>query len=140
MSRAPAMLWSSFSGSTQPSTDTPVRITSIGWLDGRQALERVCTAAGRPRSRLQLRLVAGELGGVRQLAVHQQVGDFLEFAAVGDVEDVVAAVVQVVAGAADGAQRGVAGGDAGQGDGFFGLKPAAGASVLLMGSLSRPGW
>jgi transcriptional regulator with XRE-family HTH domain len=53
--------------------------------------------------------------------VHQQVGDFLEFAVVGDVEDVVAAVVQVVAGAADGAQGGVAGGDAGQGDGFLGL-------------------
>ena len=30
MSRAPAALWSSFSGSVQPSTDTPVRITSIG--------------------------------------------------------------------------------------------------------------
>jgi len=35
--------------------------------------------------------------------VHQQVGDFLEFALIGDVEDVVAAVVKVVAAAADGA-------------------------------------
>jgi hypothetical protein len=40
--------------------------------------------------------------------MHQQVGNFLELAAGGEVEDVIAAVVQVIAGAADRAQRGVA--------------------------------
>ena len=69
--------------------------------------------AGRA-ARCSLRLVGGELGAVRQLAVHQQVGDLLELAGLGDVEDVVAAIVQVVAGAPDRAQRGVAGGDTGQ--------------------------
>ena len=85
---------------------------------------------------MQLRLVAGEFGAGRQLAVHQQVGDLLELALLCDVEDVVAAVVQVVAGAPDGAQRGVAGGDAGQADAL--LRPvgeccgvAHGASPLL---------
>ena len=53
--------------------------------------------------------------------MHQQVGDFLELGVVGEFKDVVAAVVQVVAAATDGAQRRVAGGDAGQGDGFFGF-------------------
>jgi len=53
-------------------------------------------------------------------------GDFLEFAGLGDVEDVVTTVVQVVAAATDGAQRGAAGGYAGQGDGFFGLEAGGG--------------
>src|SRR5437879_8767541 len=39
----------------------------------------------------------------RSLLMHQQVRDFLEFGLVGEVEDVVAAIVQVVAGAPDGA-------------------------------------
>jgi hypothetical protein len=55
--------------------------------------------------------------------VHQQVGDLLELAGVGDVEDVVAAVVQVVAGASHRAQRGVAGDHARQCDGFLDLRP-----------------
>jgi hypothetical protein len=72
--------------------------------------------------RFQLGLVAFQFGGGRQFAVHQQVGDFLELAGVGHVQNVVAAVVQVIAGFADGAQRGVTGGDARQGDGFFRLE------------------
>ena len=50
MSRAPAMLWSSFSGSTQPSTETPVRITSIGCAPAGSASSAAFTACGRPRS------------------------------------------------------------------------------------------
>ena len=49
-------------------------------------------------------------------------GDFLELADPCDIEDVVAAIVQVVAAAADAAQRGVAGGHAGQRHGFLGLQ------------------
>jgi hypothetical protein len=44
----------------------------------------------------------------RQLFVDQQIGDFFEFARARDVENVIAAVVQVIAGLADRAQRGVA--------------------------------
>ncbi|MCY1383863.1 hypothetical protein D9M69_720310 [compost metagenome] len=49
MSRAPGVLWSSFSGSVQPRAETAVRITSIGC-----ALAGICssaclTLAGTPR-------------------------------------------------------------------------------------------
>jgi hypothetical protein len=50
MSRAPGVLWSSFSGSTVPSTDTPVRITSIGWALAGTHSRAAFTLAGRPRS------------------------------------------------------------------------------------------
>ena len=62
----------------------------------------------------------------------QQMRDFLEFAGLGDIEDVVAPVMQVVAGAADRAQRGVAGDDARQGDRFFG----GGFGVVIASFLS----
>jgi len=51
----------------------------------------------------------------------QQVGHLLELGLVGEVEDVVAAVVQVVAAAPDGAQRGIAGRHARKGDRLLGL-------------------
>jgi hypothetical protein len=69
-----------------------------------------------------LAFVAGQFGDVGQLAVYQQVSDFLELAAVGEIEHVIAAVMQVVAGAANGAQCGVAGGGTAQGDGFLRLE------------------
>jgi hypothetical protein len=39
---------------------------------------------------------------IGQLAVNQQVGDFFEFAMRGDIENVIAAIVQIVAAAPDG--------------------------------------
>src|SRR3546814_4563636 len=65
MSRAPGWLWSSFSGLTQPSTDTPVRITSIGCADGGNCSSAVLTAAGRPRSDFSLALYAASSATVR---------------------------------------------------------------------------
>ncbi|CAB3775290.1 hypothetical protein LMG29542_08672 [Paraburkholderia humisilvae] len=56
MSRAPATLWSSFSGSTVPSADTPVRITSIGWAAAGIHSSTAFTFAGRPRSALSFAL------------------------------------------------------------------------------------
>jgi hypothetical protein len=56
MSRAPGMLWSSFSGSVQPSTETPVRITSIGCEAAGSASSAPLTACGRPRSIFSLAL------------------------------------------------------------------------------------
>ena len=87
----------------------------------RQGFESRFHAGRQAAQRLEFFLVAGELGVAGQLAVYQQVGDFLEFAGGGEVEDVIAAVVQVVAGATDGAQGGVAGGNTGEGDRFLGL-------------------
>ena len=60
--------------------------------------------------------------GVREALVDQQMGDFLEGGAAREIGDVVAAVMKIVAGVADGADRGIAGGHAGKGDGFFGAK------------------
>ncbi|KAF1038584.1 MAG: hypothetical protein GAK34_03151 [Delftia tsuruhatensis] len=54
MSRAPARLWSSFSGSTQPRAETPVRITSIGWAPAGSCSNACLTLAGRPRSACNL--------------------------------------------------------------------------------------
>jgi hypothetical protein len=45
--------------------------------------------------------------------VHEQIRDLLELAGFGHLQDVVAAVVQVVAGATDGAERRVRRDDAG---------------------------
>ena len=50
MSRAPGTLWSSFSGSAQPNTDAPVRITSIGCAAPGSASSAALTGAGSPRS------------------------------------------------------------------------------------------
>src|SRR5258706_806493 len=85
----------------------------------RDALENVLHQRGDAALRLELPLVGGELGLGRQLAVYQQIGDFLEFAAIGDVENVVAAIVEVVAAAPDRAQGCVSGRDSGQGDRFL---------------------
>jgi hypothetical protein len=66
----------------------------------------------------------------------QQMGDFLELCVLGDVQDVVAAIMQVVAGAPDGAKRGVAGGDARQRDGLLRLETGLGFAhgLILLNS------
>ena len=88
----------------------------------RQLFEHRAHRRGNAAQVLELRLVRRELRLVRQLAVDQEIGDLLELAGVGDLEDVVAAVMQIVAAAADAAQRRVAGRDAGQRDGFLRLR------------------
>src|SRR5690606_13790703 len=74
---------------------------------------------GQAAQRLQLRAVRGELRPGGQVAVDEQVGDLLEGAAFGDVEDVVAAIVKIVATPTDGAERRVAGRHTGERDGFL---------------------
>ena len=91
---------------------------------GRQLLQH--GRAPRPAARAaprSLRLVGGELA--RDSAASRAPADGRSpriRSSVGDVEDVVAAIVQVVAGPAHRAQRGVAGGDAGQRHGFLRLE------------------
>ena len=63
--------------------------------------------------------IGGEFKFVGQMTVYQQVGDFFKLALLRQIEDVVTAVAQIVAGAADGTQRGIARRHAGEGDGFF---------------------
>src|SRR5690606_32936334 len=56
---------------------------------------------------VQLRLVRRELSLCRQATVDQQMRDFLELAFVGNIEDVIATVMEVVATAADRAEGGI---------------------------------
>ena len=86
-----------------------------------QQLEHVPQCLGQHPQGTELAFVGGELHCVRQPLMHQQVRDFLEFAGLGQLEDVVAAVVQVVAGAPYRAQRRVAGHHAGQRHRLLGL-------------------
>ena len=54
-----------------------------------------------------------------QLAVNQQMRHFFKFALLGEIENIVAAIVEIVTAFTDSAQRGVARRDAGQRDGFL---------------------
>ena len=80
-------------------------MTSIGWAEAGSLSSTAHRAAGRPAQLPELLLVRVELRPGRQTLVDQQVGDLLELGDVGEVEDVVAPVVQVVARAPDGADR-----------------------------------
>ena len=120
------MVWGSGSGSTVASTETPTRRTSMGCAVRGDLLERDFDGLGEAAEAAQALLVVGELGGGGELAVEEEVGDLFELAVGGEVEDVVAAVVEVVAVAAYGAEGGVAGGDSGEGYGFFWLEGVGG--------------
>jgi hypothetical protein len=104
-------------------------------LDGTETYEVV--GARRPRADLTLVVhrrngervevpVTCRLDTAEEVSIYDAGGvlqrfarDFLEAADFGNIQNVIAAVVQIVAGLAHGAQRGIAGGDAGQGDGFL---------------------
>ena len=104
---------------------------------GRQQLQRAPDDIRQAAQRLQPRLVGGKLDRRRQPAMDKQMGDLLEFAGLGDIEDIVAAIMQVVAGAADRAQRGVAGDDPGKGDGFLRLGQCHGFLLRLQAVQSK---
>ena len=74
----------------------------------RQLLQRLLDAGGQAAQRLELVLVGPQFCAVRQLAVYQQVGNFLKLADLGHVQNVIAPVAQVIAAAAHSAQRRVA--------------------------------
>ena len=80
------------------------------------ALEHAAHRGRDAAQAAQLGLVGGELRRGGQLAMHEQVGDLLELRRIGEIQDVVAAIVQVVAAPPDGAQRSVTGRYAGKGD------------------------
>ena len=88
---------------------------------GRHQFQRFLHDRRQPAQALELGLVGLELRRGGQRAVDQQMRHFLERRFGREIVDVVAAVVQIVAAAADRAQRGVAGGSAAQGDGFLRL-------------------
>src|SRR3546814_8195019 len=75
----------------------------------------VCSSDLQSAQAPELALVGLELRSGGQYAVHQQVRDLLERGPGGQVLDVVATVMEVIAAAADSAQRCIAGGGTGQG-------------------------
>ena len=89
---------------------------------GRQGFQHGLDGGVQAAQRLEFRFVSGEFGFGGKPAMHQQMRDFLEFAMRGQVENIVAEIVEVVAAASDGAERGVAGDNAGKRDGFFRLE------------------
>lgn len=97
-----------------------------GMAGGGQLFQRSLYAAGQAAQSLELGFVGLEFGLCGQLAMYQQMGDLFKLADLGNVQDVVAAVVQVVAGLSHGAQRRIACGHTGEGDGLFGLETCGG--------------
>jgi len=66
-----------------------------------QRLKGSLQLGGQSAQRAKLLLVGGEFGLVGQLAMDEQMSDFFKLTGVCKVQDVVAAVVQVVAAAAN---------------------------------------
>ena len=74
----------------------------------RELLERRLHCGGQASQRLEFLFVARELRTIGQLAVNQQVRDFFELAMLSDIENVIAAVMKIVAGPPDCRKRGIA--------------------------------
>ena len=110
---------------------------------GRHQFQGLGNDHRQPAQALELGPVHRQLRCRRQRAVHQQVRDFLERGLRREVLDVVAAVMQVVATAADRAQRGVAGGGSAQRHRFLGLGRRTGwcrSCLILLDLACRLGW
>jgi len=108
----------------------------------RQRLEDGAHCGRQPAHRSQPDLVLLQLHLVGETAVHQQVRDLLELARGSDLQNVIAAIVQIVAGAADGAQRGVASRHSGERDrllGFGGFSHGVLSRTTHPASLRRSG-
>ena len=87
-----------------------------GMRRGRQPFKYCFHIRREATQRLEFLLVRLQLSGRRQLAMHQQMRDLFEFTGISDIKNVVATVVQIIAGFADRAQCGITCGDAREGD------------------------
>ncbi len=94
----------------------------VHWMrGGRQLLQHLAHRLRQAAQLAQPGPVGRQLRAVRQPAMDEQMRDLLVGALLGDLQDVVAAVVQVVAGLAHRAQGGIARHHARQGNGFLRL-------------------
>ncbi len=93
--------------------------------------EHLLHALRQPAQPAQLGLVCDQLRWRRKVAMHQEVGDFLELGGLGELENVIPAIMQVVARPAHGAQCGVPGGHAGESDRLLGLESDFAHRILL---------
>ena len=87
----------------------------------RNALEDVLNRRGKPAQRLELAFIPRQFGDGGQLSVNQQIRNLFELGLLREIQDVVTAIVKVVTQEADRTQRRVAGGNAGQRNGFLRL-------------------
>ncbi len=67
----------------------------------RDALQDVLNRCRQAAQCLELAFVSRQFGDGGQPAVHQEIGDFFELGFLREIQDVVTAIVKVVAGAAD---------------------------------------
>ncbi len=100
MSRARSTECASFSGATQRRDAGAQYVHGVRL--GSDLLESVAHRGWNRAQAAQLRLVGAQLGLIRQAFVNQQMCDFLEFTGFRDLENVVTAITQIVAGAAHG--------------------------------------
>ena len=103
----------------------------------RQQFQRLFYFLGQPAQPYQSLLVRREFARVGQPAMDQQVRHFLKLAMRGKVDNVEPAIVQVIAGVAHGAQRGLPGGRTGKGHGLLGFEGGRGRSGFAHGDLQR---
>jgi hypothetical protein len=82
----------------------------------RKRLKRYAHGRRKATQTFEPLLVGGKLRRCWQGPMHKKMRDLLKLTAFGNVENILAAIVQIVAGPADGAQRCVASYDAGKRD------------------------
>ncbi len=73
---------------------------------GRNLLQNPLHLLGQAAHRAQIFLVFGQFGRVGEMTVNEQVSDLLIFTVLGQILDVIATVMQIVAAVADRAQGG----------------------------------
>src|SRR5688572_14554110 len=105
---------------------------------GRQSLQH-CAYGGWQRAQVfELGSITRKLRLVGQLLMDQQIGDFLEITALRDLQNIVATIVQIVAGAPYSAERGVACCYSRERNGFFGLGRKRQIHFLSLSSRASP--
>ena len=112
MSRAPAAPCCSFPAACSQGRDAGAHYVHRV-RRRRQRLKHRAHAGGQAAQRFETVFVGLQLVAVGQFAVDQQVGNLFKLAVAREIENVVTAVVQIVAAAPYGAQRGIPGGHAG---------------------------
>ena len=109
-----------------------------GMRCGRQNLEHCAHCRRQAAQGGELRLVGRKLRAVGELAVDKKIRDFLEFAGRRDLQNVVAAIVQVVARAAHAGERGIARRHSGERHGFLGRGRLRRCLLLVFSQVPSP--
>ena len=85
----------------------------------RQAFQNFDHTDRQTAHRFEFGFISSQLEFIGQMAVNQQVGDFFKLAFLCQIQNVVTAIAQIVAGTANGTQFGITGRNARKRNGFF---------------------